>query len=95
MGGANEDSNQSNGAIMVMSTIMRNIISLVEEAECGALLYNSKELKALRTTLREMGHTQQATEIITDKSTSDGIMRETIKQKRTKSMDIRFYWVCD
>ena len=42
-----------------------------------------------------MGHPQQATEIIKDNSTADGIMRGTIKQKRTQSMDMRFYWVRD
>ena len=61
MGGTNEDVNQPNGAIMVISTIMQNVMSLAAEAECGALFYNSKELKALRTTLREMGHPQKAT----------------------------------
>ena len=42
-----------------------------------------------------MGHSKQATEIITDNSTEDGIMRGTIKQKRTKATDMRFYWVRD
>ena len=42
-----------------------------------------------------MGNPQQGTEIITYNSTEDGIMRETIKQKLTKGMDIQFYWVRD
>ena len=61
MGGANDDSNRSNGAIMVISTIICNVMSSAAEAECGALLYNSKELEALRKTLTEMGHPQQST----------------------------------
>ena len=93
MGGTNEDINRPNGEIMIISTIMRNIMSLAAEAECGELFYNSKELKELRTTLIEMGHPQQATEIITDNSTEDGVMRGTIEQKRTKAMDMLFYWV--
>ena len=51
MGGTNEDKTQPNGSIMVISTIMRNVMSSVAEAECGALLYNAKELEAIRTTL--------------------------------------------
>ena len=31
------------------------------EAECCTLLYNAKELKALRNALKEMGHTQPIT----------------------------------
>ena len=62
-------------------------------AECGALFYNAKELEALRKTLKGIGHPQRATEITPDNSTSDGIMRGTIKRKHTKSMYMRFYWV--
>ena len=35
------------------------------EAECEALLYNDKEIEALRKTLRDISHPQQATEIVT------------------------------
>ena len=42
MGVTNEDNNQQNGAIMVILAIIRNVISLAAEVECGALLYNSK-----------------------------------------------------
>ena len=80
---------------MVISTIMRNIMSSALETECGALLYNNKELETIRATLIEMGNPQQATETITYNYTADGIMRGTIKQKRKKSMDMPFYWVRD
>ena len=42
-----------------------------------------------------MGHPKQATEIVTDNSLEDIIMRGTMTQKFTKAMDMRFYWVCD
>ena len=66
MGVTNEDNNQQNGAIMVILAIIRNVISLAAEVECGALLYNTKELESLRKTLADMGHPKQATEIIKD-----------------------------
>ena len=78
MGGANGDRIQPNRVIMVISTIIHNVMPSAAETECGALFYNSKELESLRTTLTDMGHPQQATEIITDHSTSDGIMIVTI-----------------
>jgi hypothetical protein len=31
----------------------------------------------------------------TDNSTADGIMNKTVKQKQSKSMDMRFYWLQD
>ena len=42
MGGAINDSNRPNGAIMVILTIIRNLMSSAEEAECGAFFYNAK-----------------------------------------------------
>ena len=54
MGNATNYLSQPNGVIMVISTIMRNVILLEVEAECGELFYNAKELEALRTTLKEM-----------------------------------------
>ena len=80
---------------MVISTTMRNIMSSALETECGALLYNNKELETIRATLIDMVNPQQATETITYNYTEDGIMRGTIKQKRKKSMDMPFYWVRD
>ena len=65
------------------------------EAEYGALLYNVKSLEALRTTLKEIGHTQPAAEIITYNSTEYVIMKGTNKQKCTKAMDIHFCRVRD
>ena len=46
-------------------------------------------------TLIEMRQPKKATEIIIDNYAADGIMKGTIKQKRTKSMDMRFYSVHD
>ena len=81
MGGARNESNRPNGEIMILSTIIRNLMSSTAEAECGGLFYNAKKLEACRKTLREIFHPQQATEIITENSTIDGIIRGTIKKK--------------
>jgi hypothetical protein len=42
-----------------------------------------------------MGHNQDATELKTDNTTADGIINNTVQQKRSKSMVMRFYWVKD
>jgi hypothetical protein len=43
----------------------------------------------------ELGHNQLATPIRTDNPTDYGILNETIKQKRSKSMDMKYYWLQD
>jgi hypothetical protein len=42
-----------------------------------------------------MGHNQDATELKTDNTTADGIINNTFQQKRSKAMDMIFYWVKD
>jgi hypothetical protein len=49
----------------------------------------------MRITLEELDHPQPATPMRTDNSTADGIMNKTVKQKQSKSMDMRFYWLQD
>jgi hypothetical protein len=85
----------SNGPLLCHTTFLKHVVSSVAEAEFGALFVNAKEGTVTRTTLTEMGHNQDATELKTDNTTADGIINNTVQQKRSKAMDIRFYWVKD
>ena len=49
----------------------------------------------IRTTLAKMGHPQPPTPMQVDNTTTDGFANRTIKQKRSKTIDMRFYWVQD
>jgi hypothetical protein len=90
----NEDQ-KPNGAIHVPSIIMSNVMSSATEAEVGALFHNAQEACPIRTTLDFLGHPQPPTPIRTDNACADGIINETVKAKRSKAMDMRFYWVRD
>jgi hypothetical protein len=70
-------------------------MSSATEAEIGALFYNCKDGTMLRTTLEEMGHPQLTTPIQTDNAFAAGIANATVKQRRSKAIDMRFYWVRD
>jgi len=85
----------ANGAVHVLCHIMREVLSSAAEAELGALFHNGKEACPLRIALEEMGHPQPATPIATDNSTAAGIATDSVKQKRSKAVDMRFYWVRD
>jgi hypothetical protein len=45
--------------------------------------------------LQELGHHQPPTPLETDNTTDTGYINVTIKQKRTKAMDMRFNWIKD
>lgn len=85
----------SNGAILNPTGVLKVVVSSAAEAEVAGLFVNGKEGTVIRTTLAEMGHQQEATPIQTDNSTASGIANETIKQQRSRAMDMRFYWVRD
>jgi hypothetical protein len=42
-----------------------------------------------------MGHPKDATELKTDNTTSDGIANKKLLQKRSRAMDMRYYWIQD
>ena len=82
-----------NGFIFIMCKILRNIMASAAEAEYGALFLNGKASIPIITTLIEMHHPQPPTPIQVDNSTAVGIANKSIKQKRSKAMDMRFNWI--
>jgi hypothetical protein len=55
------DKKLTNGAILIRSKVLRNVMSSAAEAEIGAFFINAKEGAVLRTTLEELGHKQPPT----------------------------------
>jgi hypothetical protein len=84
-----------NGAIKVPCKILKEVLSSASEAKCAGHFHNAKEAVPKRITLEELGHSQPPTPLVTDNSTASGITNESVKQKRSKAMDMRFYWVGD
>jgi hypothetical protein len=86
----------TNGAILIISKVLKNVMSSAAEAEIGAVFINTKEGAVLRTTLEELGNNHPPpTPMETDNTTAAGYSNGTIKQKRTKAMDMPFYWIKD
>jgi hypothetical protein len=85
----------SNGPLLCHTTVLKHVVSSVAEAEFGVIFVNAKEGTVTRTTLSEMGHKQDATDLTTDNTTVDGIINNTVQQKHSKAMEMRFYWVKD
>ena len=84
-----------NGAVHVISTILKNVMSSAAETEIAATFDNAKEAIPLRHTLKFLGHEQPPTPIQVDNTTAVNFAKQTLKQKRSKSIDMRFYWLQD
>ena len=88
------DRSSHNGAIDVLSTIIKHIMSSASEAETGALYYGCKRALPYRVTLEEMGHPQtDPTPVTTDNNTAHGLTMGTMTSKASKSNDMRFQWL--
>jgi hypothetical protein len=86
----------TNRAILIISTVLKHVMSSAAEAEIWAVFITAKEGAVLRTPLEELGHPQPPpTPLETDNTTATGYSNGTIKQKRTKAMDMHFYWIKD
>jgi hypothetical protein len=85
----------NNGPINVPCKIMREVLSSAAEAEFAGLFYNGKEAAPKRTTLKELGRPPPPTPMAMDNSTATGIANDTIKQRCSKALDMRFYWIRD
>jgi hypothetical protein len=77
-----------NALVHVLCSIMHEIVSSAAEAELGGLFHNGNDGCPIRTCLEELGHPQLPTPIKTDNTTANGIGNDTIKQKRSKAMDM-------
>jgi hypothetical protein len=79
----------------VTSTIINHIVASATEAELAALFINTQQILILRNILAKLQHTQPPTPIITDNKVSHGLLRNTMKPRKSKSMDMRYFWIRD
>eukprot|EP00957_Ditylum_brightwellii_P115604 8817675-Ditylum_brightwellii.AAC.1 len=63
------------------------------EAEIGALYTNTRKGEEFRTALQELDHPQPPTPIMTDNTTTNRIVNDTIKQRTLRAIDMQFYWL--
>jgi hypothetical protein len=92
---ANAPPTKFNGAIHIVSSIMRKVLSSATEAKVGACFHNAQDACPLFVTLKEMNWPQPPTPIQVDNSCAHGIINDTVKERRSKAIDMRFYWVRD
>jgi hypothetical protein len=69
---AKTDQTLTNGAILIISKVLKHIMSSTAEAEIGPVFINAKEGAVLRTTLEGLVHTQPPTPMEMDNTTATG-----------------------
>jgi hypothetical protein len=74
----------SNGPLLCHTTVLKHVVSSVGGGLIWCIFCQCKRR-----------HKQDSTELKTDNTTADGIINNTVQQKRPKEMDMRLYWVKD
>ena len=84
-----------NGAIQVECKTLRHVVSSAAEAEVAGIFHNATTAVPIRILLQALQHPQPPTPLKTDNSTATGFVHDNIHQKRSKSWDMRYYWLRD
>jgi hypothetical protein len=95
LGNKSSEQDTLNGSILNVASVIKNVVASASESEVGACFHNAQSGAPLRVTLTEFGHTQLPTPLQTDNSTAFSILNETIRQKQSKAMDMRYHWLTD
>jgi hypothetical protein len=74
-----------NRSILNVAAVIKNVVASDAETEVGACFHNAQSGAPLRVT----------TPLRTYNSTAFCIFNATIKQKRSKAMDMRYHWLTD
>jgi hypothetical protein len=84
-----------NGAFHMNTAVMWFVVASAAKTELGALYHNCQTGIVFCLTLADMGHPQPKTPVHCDNATAVGIANNTIKRQRSRSMEMRFFWVGD
>ena len=84
-----------NGPILTLCTILKFVAASAAESELGATFFNAKEAKIIRLTLEELGHPQPPTPMHCNNATAAGITNNTVKRQRSRSMEMRYFYIFD
>ena len=84
-----------NHAVIVICKILDAVMNSAQESKTGAGFVTARPLVPVRITLTKLGHPQGPTPLHFDNQCAKGILTDEIKQKCSKDMDMRFYWLQD
>ena len=82
-----------NGPLLVECKTLRHVVASSAEAEIAGVFHNAQMAIPIRYMLECLGRPQPATPIQTDNTTVNSFVKNNITQKRSKSWDMRYYWL--
>ena len=84
-----------NAPVHIECALLKHVVSSAAEAETGGIFHNAKTAIHIKKMLHALGHHQDIIKIKTDNSTAAAFSNSTLKEKRSKSWDMRWWWLQD
>ena len=76
-------------------SLLKHVVASAAEAETAALFHNAHNTIPIRRILTALGHSQLPTPIKTDNNTAHGFVHNNIHLRKSKTWDMRYYWLKD
>jgi hypothetical protein len=95
LGSSHSTNGKLNGAILVPCKSIRSVVASAAEAETGGLFYNGQDAVIIKQSLEALDHPQHKIPIKTDNSTATGFIYDNIRQRKSKTWDMRWNWLRD
>ena len=70
---------------------LKHVVASATEAETVGLFHNGQTIIPIRQALQALGHVQSPTPLKTDNSTARDFVNRSLRQKRSKSWDMRYH----
>ena len=84
-----------NAPVHVEFALLKHVVSSAAEAETGGISHNARSAIHIKKMLEALGQIQNPICIKTDNSTAEAFSNSTLKEKRSKSWDMRWWWIQD
>ena len=84
-----------NGPILTECRTLQHVVASAAEAETAGIFHNARTALPIRNMLHTLGHPQSTTPIKTDNPTAANFVSKNIKQKLSKSWEMRLNWLRD
>ena len=82
-----------NRGVLVEYKALKHVVSLAAEIETGNVFHNYQIVIMVRNILNTLGYKQQPTVVKTINSTASSFVNNLLKQKHSKSWDVKFHWL--
>ena len=82
-----------NSAFLVECKTLKHVVASSAEAETAGVFHNAQRALPICYMLIQLGHPQPPTQIKIDNETATNFIHNNITQKRSKSWDMRYYWL--